>query len=148
MLFYLAYVLSLTLLASAQPTAASDLVSKPAPKYKFLSGTVVDVNADSVVVRRSPFGKPPEVRKFRLTPETRIEGILKAKARVTVGFTPSEEGDTAVRVIVRTPAKEQTSFRSRFIGRTSTSRAASWPNPLSQPGGCAPPPANPRSPVS
>ncbi len=91
---------------SAPPTAASDLVSKPAPTYKFLSGTVMDVNADSLVVRRGRFRKPPEIRKFRLTPETRIEGSLKTQARVTVGYTSSEESDTAVRVIVRPPAKK------------------------------------------
>ena len=102
----LASILSLALLVSAQPTAASDLVSKPAPTYKFLSGTVMDVHADSLVVRRGRFRKPPEIRKFRLTPETRIEGSLKTQARVTVGYTSSEESDTAVRVIVRPPAKK------------------------------------------
>jgi hypothetical protein len=90
---------------------APDPVSKPAPTYKFLSGTVVEVDAANLVVRRSPLGRPPKIRKFRLTPETRIEGILKTKARVTVGYTSSKDGDTAVRVIVRTPAPNQNSFR-------------------------------------
>jgi len=123
-LLSLASLLSLTLLVSAQTIAAPDPVSKPAPTYKFLSGTVVEVNAASLVVRRSPLGRPPKIRKFRLTPETQIEGILKMKARVTVGYTSSEDGYTAVRVIVR-PPKKQTSFRPLSIGRTSSSRAVS-----------------------
>jgi hypothetical protein len=146
-LLFLASLLSLTLLMSAQSISAPDPASKPAPTYKFLSGTVVEVNADSLVVRRSPLGRSPKIRKFRLTPETRIEGNLKANARVTVGYTSSEDGHTAVRVIVR-PAKKQISLRPLSIGRTLSSRAVSWPNPLSPPGGCAQSPANPRSPVS
>jgi len=94
--------------------------------YQFLSGTVVEVLPGELVVRRSPLGKPPQIRRFRLTVETKIEGTLKPKARVTVGYTSGPDGDVAVRVIVRPPAKKQTSHRREFsAGRIPAFRAVS-----------------------
>lgn len=125
MLLRLVSVLSFALLVSAQTAPSPDTVPNSVPTYKFLSGTVEKVDATSLVVRRSHLGRRPEIRKFRLTPETEIEGNLKAKTRVTVGYTSNEEGDTAARVIVRPQVKKQTSVRNHSIGRTSSSPAVS-----------------------
>jgi hypothetical protein len=74
--------------------------------YEFVSGTITDLPPGKIVVNRA-VGKPPENRTFLITAETKVEGTLKANARVTVGFKPTEEGDVAMRIIVRaaTPKK-------------------------------------------
>jgi|SRR4051794_19384015 hypothetical protein len=71
------------------------------PNYEFVSGTVAELVPGKIVVNRALLGKPAENRTFLVTGETKIEGKLRAKARVTVGFKPSDEGDVAVRIIVR-----------------------------------------------
>jgi len=68
---------------------------------QFVSGTVVELPPGRIVINRAVLGKPPENRSFLITSETKIEGRLRANARVTVGFRTSEEGDVAVRIIVR-----------------------------------------------
>jgi hypothetical protein len=70
-------------------------------RYAFFSGTVAAVAENSVTVTRSVPGKPDETRSFSITEETVVEGKLKAGARVTVGYTQSEQGDLALRIIVR-----------------------------------------------
>ncbi len=101
--------------------AALVQAQEPAPSrthgYQFLSGTVVEVLPNELVVRRSPLGKPPQLRRFRLTAETKIEGTLKPKARVTVGYTSGPDGDVAVRVIVRPPAKKPASLQREFSAK-------------------------------
>ncbi len=70
--------------------------------YEFVSGTITELPAGKIVVNRAVLGKPPENRTFLIGPETKIEGRLRVKARVTVGFRTSEDAEpTAVRVIVR-----------------------------------------------
>jgi hypothetical protein len=71
------------------------------PNYEFVSGIITDLPPGKIVVNRALIGKPVESRTFLLTSETKIEGKLRPKVRVTVGFKPSDEGDVAVRVIVR-----------------------------------------------
>jgi hypothetical protein len=82
----------------------------PAPdaQYEFVSGTISDLPPGRIVVNRAVLGKPPEDRVFLITGQTKIEGKLRVNARVTVGFKPSDEGDVAMRIIVRaqTPAKK------------------------------------------
>ena len=72
--------------------------------YEFVSGTITDLPPGRIVVNRAVLGKPPEDRMFLITSETKVEGVLKANARVTVGFKPTEEGDVAMRIIVRAAA--------------------------------------------
>jgi hypothetical protein len=76
----------------------------PEPSYEFVSGTVTDLPAGKIVVNRAVLGKPPEDRTFLITADTKVEGKLRAKARVTVGFKTTEEGDVAMRIIVRNNA--------------------------------------------
>lgn len=70
------------------------------------SGNVVDLTADKVTVSRSILGSAAEKRTFLLKPETRIEGHLRTKARVTVGFVTTTEGDVAQLIVVRDKQKK------------------------------------------
>jgi hypothetical protein len=73
--------------------------------YEFVSGVISELPPGKIVVNRAVLGKPPENRTFSIGPETKIEGRLRVKARVTVGFRASEDAEpTAVRIIVRQQA--------------------------------------------
>lgn len=81
-----------------EPPPAQPAPPQTAPKKSDnYAGTVVEFTTEKVVV-----AKTKESRTFRITPDTKIEGKLKAKVRVTVRFTTDESGDTATRIIVRT----------------------------------------------
>jgi len=80
-------------------TAAQAAQQQP---YEFFSGDVIELTADHVTVERKVKGKDQQKHTFLLNPETKVEGKLALKARVTVGFKASNQGDVAVRVIVRT----------------------------------------------
>jgi hypothetical protein len=90
----IAFVSAAFAFAPQQPPSAE-------PNYEFVSGTIADLPPGKLVVNRAVPGKPPEMRTFLLTAETKIEGRLRVRARVTVGFRPSAEGDVAMRIIVR-----------------------------------------------
>ena len=66
----------------------------------FFSGIVEELPAGKVTVSRTALGKS-ENRSFLIKPTTKIEGKLRTKARVTVRFQTSDEGDVAVQIIVR-----------------------------------------------
>jgi hypothetical protein len=74
--------------------------------YEFVSGTVTELLPNAIVVNRALLGKPPENRTFIINAETKVEGKLRTHARVTVGFKSTDEGDIAVRIIVRSPSKK------------------------------------------
>jgi hypothetical protein len=76
------------------------------PVYEFFSGTISQLPEGKIAVARTVLGKPAELRNFLINNETKIEGKLKLKARVTVGFKSTSEGDIAVRVIVRPQEKK------------------------------------------
>jgi len=65
----------------------------------------VEVSPVKITVSRSILGKPAEKRTFSLQPDTRIEGKLRVRARVTVGFVKTDDGDVARLVVVRTAQK-------------------------------------------
>src|SRR3954452_5278474 len=71
------------------------------PNYEFVSGIITELPPGKIVVNRALLGKPPETRTFVINGDTKIEGKLRTKARVTVGFKASDEGEVAVRIIVR-----------------------------------------------
>ncbi len=80
--------------------------SKSEPKYdETFSGPIVEVSATRITVSRSILGKPAEKRTFWIKPDTRIEGRLRVRAKVTVGFVKSDDGDVARLVVVRTAQK-------------------------------------------
>jgi hypothetical protein len=80
--------------------------SKSEPKYdETFSGPIVEVSAAKITVSRSILGKPAEKRTFLIKPDTRIEGKLRVRAKVTVGFVTTDDGDVARLVVVR-PAQK------------------------------------------
>ena len=72
----------------------------------FFAGTVVESTAQKLIVSRVVLGKT-EKRKFRVTPDTKCEGKLKAKVRVTVRYVTTEDGDTAELIVVRSQQKRK-----------------------------------------
>ena len=95
------------ILALALPPVGAILYAQeagqPTPENgpEFFSGIVTDVNEDHVTVSRAVLGKPAELRSFVLNSETKVDGKLKARVRVTVGFKTTESGDVALRIVVR-----------------------------------------------
>jgi len=100
-------LLSGSLHAQAPDTAAEQ-------RYEFFSGNVSALSADKVTVGRTILGRPPRRRTFLITADTKVEGDLDLKCRVTVAFVVAQEGDVAKRIIVRTPrSKESLSPKPR-----------------------------------
>lgn len=71
----------------------------------FFAGTVEEVTQQSITVSRVNLGKK-EKRVFRITPDTKFEGKPKAKVRVTVRYLATDEGETALLIIVRSGQKK------------------------------------------
>src|SRR5438128_1453354 len=102
-------VLILALSAPVMPRAvhAQDPGSAaPEPTYEFFSGIISQLPEGKIGVSRTVLGKPAENRDFLIDGQTKIEGKLMLKARVTVGFKATPEGDVAVRIIVRPQEKK------------------------------------------
>ena len=80
--------------------------TKTEPKYDdTFSGPIVEISTERITVSRSILGKPAEKRSFWIKPDTRVEGKLRMKAKVTVGFVTTDEGDVARLIVVRTAQK-------------------------------------------
>jgi hypothetical protein len=95
-------------LVAGDVTALKQDAAKPAEhevKLEFFSGTVTEFNATRVTVLREVIDRDPEERTFVINADTKIEGTLKGKVRVTVGYTVEEEVLIAIRIIVRTESK-------------------------------------------
>jgi hypothetical protein len=88
-------VLPVAVRAQEQGTAPSE------SNYEFFSGTILQMPEGSITVSRAVVGKAAENRSFLITHDTVVEGKLRMKARVTVGYKPTNDGDLAVRIIVR-----------------------------------------------
>jgi hypothetical protein len=96
------------LVALSSPTlCAQDPPSTADPTLEIVSGTITELADDRIVVNRAVLGKPPENRVFLRNGDTKVEGQLKVNARVTVGFKTTEDGDVAVRIIVRPPQQSK-----------------------------------------
>ena len=83
---------------------------RPVPQQKsehaqdtFFSGNVVSLTAEKLTVTRRTLALNSVTRVFLLDSATQIEGKakLQPKARVTVKFEKTEDGDRAVHIIVR-----------------------------------------------
>lgn len=83
------------------PKATAQQAAQAPTASQTFSGTVIEVSANKVVVSRTIMGSPAQKRSFVLKPDTRIEGRLRAKTRVTVGFVTTDEGDVARLIVVR-----------------------------------------------
>jgi hypothetical protein len=71
----------------------------------FFAGTVVVSTPEKLTLTRTVLGKA-EDRSFVVTPDTKIEGRLRARVRVTVRYIADENGDTATMIIVRSAKKK------------------------------------------
>lgn len=75
----------------------------------FFSGAVVESTETTLVVTRTVLGKK-ELHSFAVTSDTKVEGRLRAGARVTVRYAPGDNGDSAILIVVRSggaPAKKK-----------------------------------------
>ena len=59
-----------------------------------------------MTVLKAVRGKTPETLTFLISKDTRVEGKLRMKARVTVRYADDEDGHRAVHIIVRTSQKK------------------------------------------
>jgi hypothetical protein len=76
------------------------------PRSEFFSGVITALADDKITVFKTVLGKSSETRAFSITPDTRIEGKLRLKARVTVRYVREEDGDCALHIIVRPSSKK------------------------------------------
>jgi hypothetical protein len=90
----------LTSLGAQSPTIADQ------PHREFFSGVITVLADDQITVSKTVLGKNSDVRVFLIAKETRVEGKLRLKARVTVRYTHSNDGNHAVHIIVRTAQKK------------------------------------------
>lgn len=82
--------------------AQNEPPNKSEPVYDdTFAGPIVELTAAKLTVSRNVLGKT-EKRTFLIKPDTRIDGKLKMKEKVTVGFVTTDEGDIA-RLIVAHP---------------------------------------------
>jgi hypothetical protein len=82
--------------------------AKSEPKYDdTFSGPVVELSAVKITVSRSILGKPAEKRTFAIKSDTRVEGKLRVRAKVTVGFVVTDDGDVARLIVVRTTQRPE-----------------------------------------
>ncbi len=94
------------LAASAWDSSPQEPPSKPESTFFFMSGTVSELESDRLTITRVVAGRATEKHAFVMTAETTVEGKLRIKARVTVGYVKGEEADTAVRIIVRSSSQQ------------------------------------------
>lgn len=106
-LFLSGFLLSLLICCGHPVQAQGNSAATVAAQDQFFSGTITALGDGKITVSRSVLGKESATRTFLITPQTKIEGKPRVKARVTVRFVPGEEGDKAVHIIVRasTPKK-------------------------------------------
>lgn len=105
-------ILSIALVGGSAWTQEGTLppqdTKKTEPKYDdTFSGPIVEISPERITVSRSILGKPAERRSFWIKTDTRVEGKLKAKVRVTVGFITTDEGDIARLIVVRAAGSNQ-----------------------------------------
>ena len=91
---------------STIPARGQDSAPAEQRKSEFYSGVVTEFTESKVTVFKTVLGKNAESRTFLITPETRMEGKLKAKARVTVRYVREDDGDRALHIIVRSSQKK------------------------------------------
>ncbi|HLG97656.1 MAG TPA: hypothetical protein VKX49_15180 [Bryobacteraceae bacterium] len=103
-------------MAQEENSGAKPEHSQSEPKYSdTFAGPIIEMfyNGDSpkrthpddmvtrITVSRSILGKPPEKRTFLIKPDTRIEGNLRMRARVTVGYVVTDDANVARLIVVR-----------------------------------------------
>ena len=79
--------------------------AKSEPQYEdTYSGPIIEYSNTKITVSRTILGKE-EKHTFLIKPDTKIEGKLKVKVKVTVGFVSADDGDIARLIVVRPQKK-------------------------------------------
>jgi hypothetical protein len=94
----LVLLFTLTAPAPAFQEAQADSVAKK--QDAFFAGNVLEFTSEKVTISRVVLGKTQK-RAFRITPDTKVEGELRMKVRVTVRYETADDGDVALQIIVR-----------------------------------------------
>jgi hypothetical protein len=89
----------------ARPQDPTEKKTEEPKPETFFAGTVVDLTPESITVSRVVLGKT-EKRVFRRTPDTKCEGKLTKKVRVTVKYVSTDDGETAELIIIRSVQKK------------------------------------------
>ena len=98
-------LLAIALATSAGAPAVSQ-EAETKPPENFFAGTVEIYTAQKLTVSRAVLGKT-EKRDFKITAETKVEGKLSTKVRVTVRYDSGEDGEIATLIVVRTEEKKK-----------------------------------------
>jgi len=86
--------------ASLHKTVQADN-PKSEPKYdETFSGSIVELTPAQITVSRSILGKPAEKHSFAIKPDTRVDGKLRVRVKVTVGYVTTDDGEDIARLIV------------------------------------------------
>jgi hypothetical protein len=94
-------ILFLCLAGSAAPARQANQPQVQPQEDQYFSGVVTKIETGKITVTRTVLGKEDATKTFAVTAETRTEGKPKVRARVTVRFVTSEDGDRAVHIVVR-----------------------------------------------
>jgi hypothetical protein len=87
---------------------AQELHDQPKPmpaKAQFFAGVVTELDASHITVSRKLAGSSPEQHTFIINKMTKIGKNLRLKQRVTVRYRPEPDGNIALEISIRTPAK-------------------------------------------
>ena len=90
-------VAPLPLMARPQDPEKKTEESKP---DNLFSGTVIEFSKESITISRKVLGKT-EKKVFRVTPDTKCDGEVKVKIRVTVRYILTDDGEAAESIFVR-----------------------------------------------
>ena len=99
----MAGLLFTTALMPQEPMPPKPDDQKTEPQYEdTFSGPIIELSSEKLTISRSILGKPAEKKTFWIKQDTRVEGgKLRLKAKVTVGFVTSDDGDVARLIVVR-----------------------------------------------
>jgi len=93
----------LLVLVLTSPVRSQDDKNAAPPQYQYFAGVVTALTATSVTVMRSVLGKST-TRAFAITRDTIIQGGKpRVRSKVTIKWIASDDGDRAVKIILRSP---------------------------------------------
>ena len=91
----------LPLLLVLLPVRAQEPARTPPADAEVFSGTVIACTDTRVTVSRRDLARNTETKVFVIDADTKIEGKIKVKVRVSVRFANDENGARAIHIIVR-----------------------------------------------
>ena len=87
------------------PAAAPPAAAQTAPKHLLFGGTVTQLDSQHITVSRTLPGKSPEHHTFVINAKTRMSRAVRLRSRVTVRYRRQPEGDIALEIVLRPPAR-------------------------------------------